>query len=96
MQHQRHNGTSQIPHSVIDQTSSSIPDTASDHMPTTLRVYIAALASSLVAHILYSIIFLKMAAKAGQRLHDRMLKCVMNAISRFFDTHSIGMYVLTF
>ncbi|CAG5115398.1 unnamed protein product [Candidula unifasciata] len=62
----------------------------SDDMPFTLETYIVAVATCSVAFVLYAVLFLQMAAMAGQRLHDRMLKSVMNAVVHFFDTHSVG------
>lgn len=60
-------------------------------MPFTLETYIIAMATCTVAFILYAVLFLQMSAMAGQRLHDRMLKSVLNAVVNFFDTHSVGM-----
>ncbi|KAH9492759.1 Multidrug resistance-associated protein 4 [Bulinus truncatus] len=61
-----------------------------DNLPTNLQIYIIALISSTVAYMLYATIFLQMAATAGARLHDRMLKSLINTFSRFFDTHPVG------
>lgn len=64
----------------------------SDHVPASLEVYIIAVPVCSVVFILYAVIFLQMAATAGQRLHDRMLASVMNATSHIFNSHFIGMY----
>ncbi|XP_059157838.1 ATP-binding cassette sub-family C member 4-like [Physella acuta] len=74
----------------LDLTSSTKSPQGEGGLPVTMTWYIIGLVTSCVAYILYAAVYLQMTVVASRRLHDRMLNRVMNSVSRFFDTHSVG------